>query len=75
MKLAALAKSTKGRRDSGLKREQSVGWMSDATHRNVMETKSIVEDRGISFPKLEFPNFDGTNLENWIYRSERYFEI
>ncbi|KAI4319919.1 hypothetical protein MLD38_033458 [Melastoma candidum] len=26
-------------------------------------------------PKVEFPDFDGCNLDDWLYKSQRYFEL
>ncbi|KAI4312947.1 hypothetical protein MLD38_023180 [Melastoma candidum] len=28
-----------------------------------------------SLPKIEFPDFDGNNLDDWLYKCNRYFEL
>lgn len=70
-----MGNASQGRRDSGFKKEHSVGRMSEVMQRATRETKSEVEGRGTPFSKLEFTDFDGSNLEDWVYHCERYFEL
>lgn len=53
-----------GRIDSGYDREQSGLRTGDSNFRSMTEVKSSREDRGNPYPKLEFPDFKGVNLDD-----------
>ncbi|KAI4321267.1 hypothetical protein MLD38_034666 [Melastoma candidum] len=44
-------------------------WKSDVEDHRVSNLNSFV------MPRIDFPEFDGDNLEDWLYKCQRYFEL
>ncbi|KAI4338978.1 hypothetical protein MLD38_023974 [Melastoma candidum] len=60
------------RRGRGKQREVSVEGNSDA-RRSYYSPRH--DDRTMRQGKIDFPSFDGHNVQEWIFKCERYFEL
>lgn len=49
-------------------------WTGDNSQQLTGDAKVTLVDKS-TIHRLKFPGFDETNLEDWIYRSERYFKL
>lgn len=70
-RLVAMERASKTR----VSKEQTV----DKEERESMEkmAKKLVwpEEMVTRQTKVKFPSFDGTSIQEWLFRSERFFEI